>query len=164
MSFAFDWTKHQDNTGRPLTGMPVRLGLGANAVIFDDDGLVLLEKRSDNGWWGLPGGHVEIGESAQDAVVREVLEETGLRVEVIRLMGIYSHPDNFCFVQYPDGNTAHVLSTVFECTPTGGRLQMSEESTDLQYHPVDGLPEQVLLSHRIRIEDAALCAEAPFVK
>ena len=93
MDFNFDWTKYRDNTGMPLAGMPSRLGVGANAIIFDDDGGILLEKRSDNGWWGLPGGHVEIGESAQDAVVREVLEETGLVVEIMRLVGVYSHPD-----------------------------------------------------------------------
>ena len=164
MDFEFDWTKYRDNTGHPLTKMPDRLGVGANAIILDDDSRVLLEKRSDNGWWGLPGGHVEIGESAQDAVVREVFEETGLEVQVTRLVGIYSHPDSLCFVQYPDGNTTHILSTVFECTPTGGALQMSEESTDLKYHPVDSLPEQVVLSHRIRIEDAMTRSQIPFVK
>ena len=164
MDFEFDWTKYKDNTGKPLSGMPQRLGVGANAIIFDDDGRILLEKRSDNGWWGLPGGHVEIGEAAQDAMVREVLEETGLVVEVTRLVGIYSDPDNYCFVQYPDGNTAHILSTVFECSPTGGSLQMSEESADLQYHSVDALPERVVLSHRIRIEDAMVRSQTPFVK
>ena len=164
MEYEFDWTRHRDNTGKPLPGMPTSLGLGANAIIFDDDGRILLEKRSDNGWWGLPGGHVEIGESAQDAVVREVWEETGLVVEVTRLVGIYSHPDNLCFVRYPDGSTAHILSTVFECKPIGGQLQLSEESTDLQYHPADSLPEQVVLSHKIRIEDAILRSQTPFVK
>ena len=164
MSFEFDWAKYRDNTGRPLTGAPDRLGVGANAIIFDDDDRVLLEKRSDNGYWGLPGGHVEIGESAQDAVIREVLEETGLTVEVTRLVGIYSHPDNFCFIQYADGNTAHILSTVFECKPTGGQLQISDESTDLKYHPVDSLPDQTILSHKIRIEDAVTRSQIPFVK
>lgn len=164
MNYEFDWTKHKDFIGRPLAGMPDRLGVGANAIIFDGNGGVLLEKRSDNGFWGLPGGHVEIGESVQDAVVREVLEETGLTVEVTRLVGIYSHPDNFCFVQYQDGNSAHMLSAVFECTPTGGQLQISEESTDIQYYPVDSLPEQMVLSHKIRIEDAVTRSQTPFVK
>ena len=164
MSFEFDWTRYQDFVGRPLTGMPDRLGVGANAIIFDGDDRVLLEKRSDNGFWGLPGGHAEIGESVQDAVVREVLEETGLTVEVTRLVGIYSQAENFCVVQYPDGNSAHMLSAVFECTPTGGQLQISEESTDLRYHPVESLPEQMVLSHKIRIEDAATHSQTPFVK
>jgi len=164
MSFEFDWTLHRDFVGRPLKGMPDRLGVGASAIIFDDDGRVLLEKRSDNGFWGLPGGHVEIGESAQDGVVREVLEETGLIVELKRLVGIYSKPESFCFVQYADGNTAHMLSVVFECTPIGGQLQISDESTDIGYHPVDDLPERMVLSHRIRVEDAALHSDIPFVK
>ncbi|MDP6453859.1 MAG: NUDIX domain-containing protein [SAR202 cluster bacterium] len=164
MSFEFDWTKYKDSTGNPLTGMPNRIAAGASAIIFDDDGWVLMEKRSDNGFWGLPGGAVDIGESVQDAVVREVLEETGLTVEVTRLVGIYSDPDDFCFMQYPDGNLVHSVVSVFECAQIGGQLQVSEESTDLKYHPIDSLPEQVLLSHRIRITDAALHVKTPFVK
>ena len=62
------------------------------AVIHNGDGRILLQRRSDNGLWGLPGGSVEIGESVRDAIVREVREETGLTVEVLRLIGVYSDP------------------------------------------------------------------------
>ena len=51
-----------------------------SAVIFDPRGRLLLQQRSDGGQWGLPGGSVEIGESLREAVIREVGEETGLRV------------------------------------------------------------------------------------
>jgi 8-oxo-dGTP pyrophosphatase MutT (NUDIX family) len=56
-----------------------------SAVIFDRQGRVLLQQRSDGGQWGLPGGSVEIGESLHQAVAREVSEETGLRVTASRL-------------------------------------------------------------------------------
>ena len=62
------------------------------AVVFDDRGRVLLHRRTDNGRWALPGGAIEIDQSAEQTVVREVLEETGYIVEVVRLIGIYSDP------------------------------------------------------------------------
>ena len=57
------------------------------AVILNERRELLLQRRSDNGQWGLPGGSVEIGESVTEAIQREVEEETGLRVEVVRLVG-----------------------------------------------------------------------------
>jgi ADP-ribose pyrophosphatase YjhB (NUDIX family) len=65
---------------------------GVAAVIPNGEGRILLQRRSDNGLWGLPGGSVEIGESVRDAILREVREETGLSVEVVRLIGVYSDP------------------------------------------------------------------------
>jgi ADP-ribose pyrophosphatase YjhB (NUDIX family) len=62
------------------------------AVVLDGEGRILLQRRSDNGLWGLPGGSVEIGEAVRDAIKREVREETGLTVEVVRLIGVYSNP------------------------------------------------------------------------
>tara|TARA_B100000315_G_scaffold250024_1_gene282134 strand:- start:671 stop:1231 length:561 start_codon:yes stop_codon:yes gene_type:complete len=164
MDFEFDWNKHPDNIGRPLKRAPDRLAVGTNAIMFDDDGRVLLEHRSDNGFWGLPGGHVEIGEPVADAAVREVYEETGLRVRIKRMVGVYSDPANFCVIQYPDGNIAHVVTTVFECERIDGDLTLSDESTELRYFATDALPEAMLWSHRIRVEDAITPEGAPFVK
>ena len=164
MNFEFDWQRFLDFAGRPLKRMPDRIGAGTCAVIFDEDCRVLLEKRSDNGFWGLPGGHLEIGEPLTDGVVREVYEETGLHVKIERLVGIYSDPANFCVVQYPDGNSAHIMTTVFECQRLDGDLTLSEESTELRYFPTSELPEVMLWSHRIRVEDAAKPEGAPFIK
>ena len=76
---------------------------GASAIIFDDTGQkVLLTCRTDNGRWCLPGGGMDPGESASECCVREVLEETGLRVRVTRLIGVYTSPD--LIVEYADGN------------------------------------------------------------
>src|SRR5262245_33852004 len=87
---------------------------GVAAVIFDD-GRVLLQRRDDTRRWGLPGGAVDPGESVRDAVIREVLEETGLDVEPVRLIGVYSDPVYHQVMTYPDGNLIHYVSTVFEC-------------------------------------------------
>lgn len=77
--------------------------MGRAVVIFDEAWeKILLTRRDDNGQWCLPGGQMEPGESAAECCEREVLEETGLRVHVRRLIGVFSSPDRL--YTYPDGN------------------------------------------------------------
>ena len=72
---------------------PARLRRSATAaVVFDAQGRILLHRRTDNGKWALPGGAIEIGETADQTVVREVLEETGYEVSVVRLVGATPDP------------------------------------------------------------------------
>jgi 8-oxo-dGTP pyrophosphatase MutT (NUDIX family) len=149
----------------PRTGPPYRLVIGADwkrarairpsasAVIFDRRGRVLLQQRSDGGQWGLPGGGHEIGESATEAVIREVREETGLRVSVRRLIGVYSDP-KLQVVRYPDGNVWHYVTACFECVVRGGRLTTCDETLALEWFPPARLPKQILPNHVIRIRDA----------
>ena len=74
-------------------GLQARLRPGASATIFDDARQkVLLTRRSDNGRWCLPGGGMDPGESAEETCVREALEETGLNVQVTKLVGVYTSP------------------------------------------------------------------------
>jgi ADP-ribose pyrophosphatase YjhB (NUDIX family) len=133
------------------------------AIITNDDGHVLLQRRSDNGLWGLPGGGVEIGESVSIAIVREVQEETGLTVEIARLVGVYSDP-RFQVVRYADGNVVHYINTLFVCRIVGGVLQTCEESLDLQFFDPAHLPEGMLLSHRIRVQDAVANRPEGFIR
>jgi ADP-ribose pyrophosphatase YjhB (NUDIX family) len=67
------------------------INLGVNVAVIED-GRVLLTQREDFEVWCLPGGQVESGESLAQAAVREVREETGLHIELLRLVGIYSRP------------------------------------------------------------------------
>jgi len=129
---------------------------GAAAIIFDDARQrVLLTQREDNGRWCLPGGGMDPGESAEEACVREVLEETGLVVVVTRLVGIYTSPH--LAVEYPDGNVVQPVAFSFEAQVTGGELQLSDETTDFGYIPVDNLDSVDLMEHhRQRVEDALL--------
>ncbi|HEY7543124.1 MAG TPA: NUDIX domain-containing protein, partial [Methylomirabilota bacterium] len=114
-----------------------------SAVIFDRRGRLLLQQRSDGGQWGLPGGSVEVGESVREAVVREVLEETGLTVAARRLVGVYSSP-SLQLVRYPDGNVWHYVSMCFECTVRSGALQTCDETLALEYFPLRRLPSTLL--------------------
>ena len=133
------------------------------AIIPNDDGHVLLQRRSDNGLWGLPGGGVEIGESVSTAIVREVQEETGLTVMIERLVGVYSDP-RFQVVRYADGNVVHYINTLFVCRIVGGTLQTCEETLDLQFFDPASLPEGMLLSHRIRVQDAVANRPEGFIR
>jgi ADP-ribose pyrophosphatase YjhB (NUDIX family) len=133
------------------------------AIVPDAEGRILLQRRSDNGLWGLPGGSVEIGESVRQAIVREVREETGLAVEVVRLIGVYSDP-TFQVVRYPDDMVVHYVSILFACRISGGALQTCEETLDLQFFDPTDLPMDVLPMHRIRIEDAVADRPAAFIR
>lgn len=137
---------------------------GVSAVIVDDAGRVLLQQRTDNGRWGLPGGAIEFGESIVEALHREVMEETGLTVEIGRLIGVYSHPDFHQIITYPDGNVFHFVSTCFECRPTGGTLTLGDETCGLAWFAPPAWPPDLLPVHRVRIEDALQHVPLPFVR
>lgn len=133
-------------------GKEGKLRLGCSAAIFDQQGRVLLTRRVDNGQWCLPGGRMESGESAAEACEREVYEETGLRVRVKRLVGVYSHPDQL--VIYPDGNKAHIVALHFEAEITGGELGLSDETSEFGYFSRDEVESMELLSrHKERVTD-----------
>lgn len=119
--------------------------IGVNALIFNE-GRVLLALRRDIDWWNLPGGGMEAGETVEEAVCREVREETGLDVEVEYLVGVYSKPQK-----------QEVVLT-FQCHSIGGTLTATEESRECRYFSPDALPVNMLPKHRQRIEDALLHA------
>ena len=119
--------------------------IAVSALIFEE-GNVLLALRRDINWWNLPGGGMEVGETVEEAVCREVLEETGLHVEVEFLVGVYSKPQK-----------QEVVLT-FQCRVLAGTLAATEESSECRYFAPDALPSNTLPKHRQRIEDALLHA------
>lgn len=131
-----------------------RLSVGAAAVIFDPArAKVLLTRRADNGLWCLPGGRMEPGESAAEACEREVREETGLIVQVRRLIGAYTSPH--VLVEYADGNKWHVVAFSFECDVIGGAPGLSDETTEIGWFTREQVHAMPMLPHHvIRIDDA----------
>ncbi len=129
----------------PRLGKEGKLRLGCSATIFDEGGRVLLTRRADNGQWCLPSGGMESGESAAEACEREVFEETGLRVRVKRLVGVYSHPDQL--VIYPDGNKVFIVALHFEAEVLGGDLGLSDETTEVGYFTLDQIRGMEMLDH-----------------
>ena len=141
-------------------GKQGELRVGCSATIFDEKReKVLLTKRADNGRWCLPGGHMESGESAAEACEREVLEETGLKVRVKRLIGVYSDPDQL--VIYRDGKKAFFVIMSFEADIIEGQLGLSDETTDVGYFSLAEMENMPMHGkHKICVEDALLGGEA----
>jgi 8-oxo-dGTP pyrophosphatase MutT (NUDIX family) len=149
----------------PDTATPAapRLQPGAAAVIFDDTGRLLLQRRGDNGLWGLPGGAMEVGESAAQTVVREVKEETGYDVEIVRLVGVYSDPRHTT-IRYADGNAFQFVSCLFECRIVGGSPMLCEETTALEWFDPRRLPGPFMPNHVQRVKDALEGQSAAFYR
>ena len=139
------------------------LRLGCSAVIFNEDKKVLLTRRSDNGQWCLPGGAMEPGESVAEACAREVWEETGLRVEVLRLIGVYSDPHRV--IVYPDDNKVHIVALSFEAKVTGGEFGLSNETTEFGYFSLEEAAQMDIIgNHFGRVHDALLGETAALIK
>ena len=141
-----------------------RVALGCSAVIFDPTRTkILLTRRTDNGRWCLPGGRTESGESVTETCIREVLEETGLQVRIIRLLGVYSSPHRL--VEYADGNRYQIVALNFEVEPIGGSLTLSDETTDYGYFSWDDIARMdVMETHVERLGDVHSGQPAPFVR
>ncbi|MBI4732660.1 MAG: NUDIX domain-containing protein [Chloroflexi bacterium] len=141
-----------------------QLRLGCSTVLLDETGTrVLLTRRADNDLWCLPGGRVDAGESVAESVERECFEETGLRVRVKRLTGVYSDPDQL--VVYPDGNKVHIVVLNFLVEQVSGEISLSSETTDIRYFSVEEAVKMDLFhNHAEHLRDALSGREAAFVK
>src|SRR5687768_14668341 len=117
------------------------------ALIFDERDRVLLHRASDDGRWHTIGGAIDPGEQIADAAVREAREETGLIVEPVRLVGVYTDPP----LTYANGDVVLYHSFAFECRIVGGELHIADdESLELRFFAADELPELSDLDrHRI---------------
>lgn len=124
---------------RALVGRRPLLLVGAGVLVVDEQNRLLLQRRSDDGLWGIPGGGVEPGESVEEAAQREVREETGLAVESLTLFGVFSGPE-LCHT-YPNGDQAAIVSVVYLARGVAGALATSaDESLELRYFRPDELP------------------------
>jgi ADP-ribose pyrophosphatase YjhB (NUDIX family) len=141
-----------------------KLRLGCSAVLFDEKHTkVLLTRRTDNGMWCLPGGMTEAGETVAESCEREVREETGLRVRVTRLTGVYSDPHHM--VVYPDGNQAHIVVLNFEVELLSGEPRLSNETTGVDWFPLsEVLAMDLFHDHAEHIRDALAGQAAAFIR
>ncbi|GHO43068.1 NUDIX domain-containing protein [Ktedonospora formicarum] len=141
-----------------------KLMLSTSVVIFDESHThVLLTRRSDNGRWCLPGGHMEAGESVIEACARETREETGLRIHVARLIGVYSNPH--MLLSYADGNQFHMVNLCFEGIVTEGMPSLSDETTEIGYFTPQEIEHMDIVEpHRERITDAMASNQTPMIR
>ncbi|MEE4493758.1 NUDIX hydrolase [Streptomyces sp. BE230] len=121
------------------------------AVVRDDDGRLLIIHKTDNDLWALPGGGHDIGESIGDTVVREVVEETGITVQIDSIVGLYTNPEHV--LAYDDGEVRQQFSICFRAHPTGGTLRTSSESKEVRWvAPADLGKLNIHPSMRLRIQ------------
>lgn len=136
-------THHDRST--PLHSVSV-----AGAVVRED-GRFLAIQRADNGKWELPGGVLELNESPEDGVRREVFEETGIRVEIDQLSGIYKNM------------TRGIVALVFRCKPCGGAERTSDESTAVVWLTPEEVADRMSEVYAVRLLDA-LAEDGPHVR
>jgi ADP-ribose pyrophosphatase YjhB (NUDIX family) len=131
-----------------------KLTVGCSAAIFDTSHQrILLVRRIDNGRWAVPGGYMEPGESMTEACVREVMEETGLKVQVRRLISVYTSPH--ILLEYPDGNRWQLVVLHFEAVSAGGELASSDETSEFGFFtPEEARNLQMGVLDKLRVEDA----------
>lgn len=144
-------------------GREGKLRIGCSAVILNADKKVLLTRRSDNGLWCLPSGGMEPGESVAEACIREVWEETGLHVEILRLIGVYSDPNRL--VVYPDDHKVQIVALSFEAKIISGELGLSNETTEFGYFTFEEAASmEIIGNHFERVNDALTENQIPFLK
>jgi ADP-ribose pyrophosphatase YjhB (NUDIX family) len=143
------------------------LRVATAAIIHDGEGRVMLQHRTDNRHWGLPGGALAKGESIETGLRREVREETGYDIEVERIIAVYSDPAKKMIVRYPD-NLVHYVVVVCACRITGAgpaeRMPDPAETLALEWFALDDLPEPMIPSHILRLQDYATGQTEAFLR
>ncbi|MGW0586618.1 NUDIX hydrolase [Streptosporangium sp. NPDC002607] len=152
-------TEYYDDSDAPE---PNSLVVGVSAVVVDDRGRILMQRRTDNGLWALPGGGMDLTESVPQAAVREVKEETGYDVEVTGMVGLYT--DARHIIAYTDGEVRRQFNVCLTARVIGGALAISDESTDVRW--VDREEIDTLSMHdtqRLRIGHFLGGAASPYI-
>jgi 8-oxo-dGTP diphosphatase len=135
---------------RSKIGHDLLLVSAVNAVILNDEGHVLLQRATLDGAWAVPGGGMDPDEQPAEAVVREILEETGLIVEPYHLVNVMVEAP----VQFPNGDRVQYLVLTFLCRIRGGEMRIADdESLELRFFPPNEMPE-LRPAHRGRVQQA----------
>jgi len=140
------------------------LKAGVAVIILNEEKQVLLQKRADVELWGIPSGHIEIGETVSEAAIREVKEETNLEIKIKKIIGVYSEPNSQVF-DYPNGKVVHFITTCFLAEITGGELRCnSDESLEIEFFNPEELPQDLLKMHPQWLKDALANRDLAFIR
>src|SRR5690349_7511712 len=116
------------------------LMVGAATLVLDEQGRLLLMKRSDNGCWGPPGGATEPSEVVEEAAKRETLEETGLEIEEMSLFGVFSGPE--LYYKYPNGDEVYNVTVMYLSHDWHGEVKLNDEHTEWCWFAAKEIPEE----------------------
>lgn len=146
----------------PAAPKPNSIVAAVTVFVTDDEGRVLLIKRTDNGLWALPGGAQEFGEYIAETAVRETREEAGIAVEVVDVVGVYTNPNHV--VEFSDGEVRQQFSICFRARYLDGTPTSSSESSHVRWvrpDEMDGL--DIHPSMRLRIDHGYERRPKPYI-
>ncbi len=127
----------------PDAPAPNSLVPSANVIVVNDQGQILMIRRTDNGNWAVPGGAMDLGESISNTAVRETEEETGIACQITGLVGIYTNPRHV--IRYTrNDEVRQEFSVVFTAKPVGGELTASDESADPQWISAEAIHSLIM--------------------
>ncbi|WP_066504217.1 NUDIX hydrolase [Abyssisolibacter fermentans] len=133
---------------RKLVGTRPIIMCGANVILINKEGAILLHHRTDRDWWGLPGGAMELGESLEETAKREVKEEVNLECHKLMLLNVFSGKE--LYYKYPDGNEVYNVTATYVCKDYRGDIKVDMvEGRDAKFFAIDEIPEN--LSDPIRV-------------
>jgi len=125
---------------RGLVGHRPLLVVAAGVLVRDIAGGILLQRRTDDGSWGVPGGAMELGETLEQTARRELREETGLTAGELTLLDVYSGPE--FFLRYANGDEVYVVGATYHATSVEGEAGADGvEGTELRYFLLTDLPK-----------------------
>lgn len=127
---------------RKVVGSRPLILTGAGVLLVNEKGEVLLQKRRDNGFWDIPAGSMELGESFEECARREVFEESGLVCGELELFVTRSGKETF--YEYPNGDQGYVAGLIYLCRDFSGEMKVQEEEvTEQAFFSFDALPEGI---------------------
>lgn len=148
---------------RSMVGQEKIIMVVAGSIVIDNENRILLQKRSDNGEWGIAGGFMELGETIQDTARREVFEETGLKLGRLELFALYSGPQYD--KTFPNGDQVSMVQVVFTCKDfTGELIAQNGESLANKFFEMEYLPEPLCKDHQMIFEDLFSKKESPIIR
>lgn len=137
---------------RKYIGNKLLLMCGPAVIIIDKNKRILLQHRTDNNTWGLPGGIIEPGETMEEAAIRETKEETGLTCKNLKLFNIYSGKQ--LQYEYPNGDKVYNVSIAYLCSKYSGKIKIDNiESKDVRFFKIKEIPKKILPPQKLIIED-----------
>ena len=125
---------------RKFVGHSPLMVTAAMAIIYDREKGILFEKRTDNGMWCIPGGAMELGETSEEALRREVREETSLEISEPKLFDVRAN----VHMVYPNGDEVYYTDIVYVIEKYSGDLDSDDESSELKWFGLNELPDNIM--------------------
>ena len=137
---------------RKLVGSRPLIACGACVIFIDDAERILLQRRTDNGLWGLPGGAMELGEDMEQTARREAHEEAGLTCNSLEFLDVHSGPQLYC--RYPNGDEIYNVAVAYLCRDFSGTPAADKhESSDTRFFAPSELPSDITPVDRVILDE-----------